>query len=472
MPLNFHDSLTKLERLSPEVLDRTTRRIRTDLGSVEWKMGICLLAMKRTGAFRKLGYSTLTDYAERALSLSGRKTGALLGAAEALEHLPLISRAFRRGEICWGKVRSLHGLATPETEKEWLKFASAHSTHEVASKVSLSPRNWKRHQALKAQLNGEPISEPEQVRRILSEDVSKKSTVSSHACSSEPEPSVAAEEKAQAKERDVNEPSRLDNKTPLEAERTAPPEPPKTIRIVFELTPDQFALYEQAESRVRARLGRRAPRAEVLQMMADEVLSSGTARARARHQVLVHTTEGSDEGWYETSRGILPVSPEILEEAKGRGEVLRTEVVTHTCDREEASETDERPAKAGPKKRIAIPSGVLRRLHARANHCCERCGVRGGRLDVHHTHAVSEGGGNDLELLRLLCPACHSLGHQPDYARKPHWRAAREKYQSALTASSALSSNSTSPSSRAQNRRYPLSMPVCTRRTPSTSRHC
>ena len=89
------------------------------------------------------------------------------------------------------------------------------------------------------------------------------------------------------------------------------------------MTPDQYALYEQAESRVRAQEGRRLPRAEVLKRMAESVLSQGTAKARARHQVLVHTMEGSEEAWYETERGVLPVASEVLEEALEGHEVLR-----------------------------------------------------------------------------------------------------------------------------------------------------
>ena len=96
----FKKSLDKLLSLSADALRGYCCRFRTDLGSAEWKMGLGLLALKRTGAFRELGYSTLSDFAERALSLSGRKVGQLLGAAEALEHLHLAlstSREARTG---------------------------------------------------------------------------------------------------------------------------------------------------------------------------------------------------------------------------------------------------------------------------------------------------------------------------------------------------------------------------------------
>lgn len=539
---NFQESLSALARLSPDSLDSASRRVRSALGGAEWKMGLCLLAVQRSGAYRRLGYSTLTDYAERALQLSGRKVASLLGAAEALEHLPLISEAFRRGKICWTKVRSLHGLATPETEEQWLRFAAAHSSHEVANKVALSPRNWKRHQALKAHLAGKPLATGEQVEQVLGaaeekpvaageeEDIRSDERDAAEGPTRESAGAEGPAKESPGAEGSDKEQPASDPSMPEMPPVPEMPEPPKTVRLVFELTPDQYALYEQAESRVRARVGRRIPRAEVLRLMADEVLSSGTARSRARHQVLVHTVEGSDEAWYDTGRGILPVSPEVLEEAKGAREVLRLDkpesgrgprkpevssetasdrAVNHLSDSrlaesesldvpeppfvgetcvssaetekrgmdvtvpsldspresvakhprdirsgagpdpqratrypefsarpegespKHASDSRRKPFKTsavstGPYKRTPIPSSTLRRLHARANNCCERCGARGGRLDVHHTQAVSEGGGNDLDSLKLLCRACHSLGHEADFARKVHWRSARE----------------------------------------------
>ena len=286
-------------------------------------------------------------------------------------------------------------------------------------------------------------------------------------------------------------------------DRPGPPSPPRTIRLVFELTPDQYALYEQAESRVRAQEGRRLPRAEVLKRMAESVLSQGTPKARARHQVLVHTMEGSEEAWYETERGVLPVASEVLEEALGGHEVLRlggdglvdavletpaseksgvqptveatkvteSEVelgtpakssqdeeqedvsdgsvdvhralqsrpghgttavehpLDHLCDSPEQQNDypSATPTSVSPPKRTAIPNATIRQVFARAGHRCECCGRKGGRLDVHHRDPVSEGGSSDPGCLELLCRACHTQSHEPDFENKAHWRAARER---------------------------------------------
>ena len=324
--MKFSEALRKLERLPPEVLDETSKRIRGDLGSAEWKMGLCLLAWSRSGAFRELGFATVSEYAERVLHLSGRKIGALLGAARALEHLPLLSEAFRRGEIGWCKVRVIHGVATPENEALWLEFALAHKAEEVAIKATMTPTAWKHHRALKASKRGEPMVSREEVSAILK---TVPATVNESERSGQGAETVSTQKLCGDSEESADELGATSEK-PTVPERPARipslPASPKSIRFVVELTPDQYALYEQAEIRVRAQAGRRLSRAQVVTKMAENLLNQGTARARAKHQVLIHTVEGLEQAWYHTDRGILPVSFEVLEEARQSGAVSRADV--------------------------------------------------------------------------------------------------------------------------------------------------
>ncbi len=402
MSESLNDALAKLERLRPEKLDEVSRRIREDLGGAEWRMSLCLLAMKRQSSFRKLGYSTLTDYAERALHLSGQKLGCLLGAAEVLEHLPLMSEAFRKGKIGWGKIRALKSVVTPETEQQWLDYALTHRTDQVVSKVTASPREWKHRGALKASLKGNPISHRSAVTQVL-------------------------------KSPEKNPPGDLPQE---ELPLLTRPEPaslnvkPQVIRFTVEMTPDQFAMYEAAVGRVQAQEGSRVSRGAAVARMAEALLDQGSSRARARHQVVVHTDSEKEEAYYETSKGQLPVSPEVLEEAlKPTGhEVVE---LKSTPDSHPEGNTRE-----GESSREYLPNATIRAVYARAGGCCERCGRRSGQLDIHHKKPVSEGGGNSLENLELLCRPCHTLEHQDDFELKPHWRAARASRQVPATLAS------------------------------------
>ena len=167
MLVAFGESLARLVGQSAESLHRNSRRWRRDLGCAEWWLGLCLLAWQRRGGLSELGYRSITDYAERALQLSGRKVAALLAVARALEHLPLFSNAYRRGEICWSKVRELQTLVTPETERLWLEFALAHRADEVERTVAMSPNEWKRQRALNASLAGVPIVDALELEKWL-----------------------------------------------------------------------------------------------------------------------------------------------------------------------------------------------------------------------------------------------------------------------------------------------------------------
>ena len=437
MSLSFQESLSSLGRLSAVLLDKTSRRIRKSLADSEWKMSLCLLAMVRSGGFRELGYATISEYGERALNLSGKKLAWLLGAARALEYLPILSQAFREGRIGWGKVRALQSLATPETEQQWLEFALENSTEAVARKVSMSPTHWKRHRALEASLRKESVVSREAVKEVLQE---------------EPRSGRLLEVRSSAEESQSVQPqAKLEEafgEGPEEGGSRLPTAPQK-IRVVVELTPGQFALYEAAEARVRAQAGKRLARADGITRMAEIVLDQGTARARARHQVLIHTCENCQNAWYETGEGVVPASPEVLEEALVKSTPLRVEslgteaIPSEPQDRESTPLGRERPnppgelpgetTSASPRHhatsstgRSHIPNSTLRALFARAGNSCERCGARGVPLDVHHIKPVCEGGGNTLQELRLYCRACHTLHHRKDLEEKPSWGRARE----------------------------------------------
>ena len=416
--LSFHESLADLSGLSVAVLDRKSRRIRKSLADAEWKMGLCLLAMVRTSGFRKLGYATISEYGEKVLSLSGKKLAQLLGTARALEHLPLLSQAFREGKVGWGKVRALQSLATPETEQEWLDFALVNTVEAVVKKVSLSPKQWKRQRALEASLRQEPLVKKEDVRGILG-----------------------------AKRVVAAQPRTLNSTVVVpEAKCVVSQSQPAKIRVVVEMSPDQFALYEAAERRVRAQEGKRIGRAEVVTRMAETVLAQGTSRARARHQVVIHHCDGCRKSWYETGAGVHSVKPEVLQEAVKKSDPLRVDAVIERtladssrgedvakdkkskANRPKDTESDSQEIPRGDfekAKRDYIPTATVRALFARAANRCERCGARAPRLDIHHTTPVCEGGGSLLEDLKLYCRACHTLHHERDFESKPVWQRAK-----------------------------------------------
>ena len=194
-------------------------------------------------------------------------------------------------------------------------------------------------------------------------------------------------------------------------------------------------------------------RGQVLAILAERFLESGTARSRAKHQVVIHRSSDG-QAWYETERGALPVAPQVLEQAEksrikpsfadddsrprpGRASsplVLDTEVEVEERDAgQSACQIDKKGVGTIETEVSALPgrkeiaTGVLRSVFTRASHRCERCGDSSTPLHVHHQRPVSEGGTNDIAGLELLCWPCHAGHHDADYQTKPHWATARRK---------------------------------------------
>jgi hypothetical protein len=323
MPLCLKESLEKLVRLSPEDLHRVNLRVRQKLGGIEWQMGLCLLATAREKRYLPLRYSSLYEYAEKALGMSGQKACTLMRSARALEHLPLMSAAYQEGRLCWGKLRALQTVVTPETEKEWLNFALEHHTNAVERAVAASPRAWKKQQALEASLAAKPIAATQEVAAVLKQQSVLEETVQHTApvvSRIESQGSLGPLELASGGVADS-----LGICSPR-GDETGEPEPapslgelaPRTISVTIKLTPDQFAVYEAAQQHARAQMGRRADSAALLVHMCQAQLASASSRTRLRYQVIVHTTPDRSHAWYETERGALPVSPEVLQAAEDK----------------------------------------------------------------------------------------------------------------------------------------------------------
>ena len=112
-----------------------TRLARSRAG-LDFEEGRWLVAAWRHSVHVHLGYGSFGEYAERLFGYSVRLTQDKLRVAEALELLPAMAAALRRGEICWSMLRELTRVATPPTETEWLAAARGRTVREVERLVS------------------------------------------------------------------------------------------------------------------------------------------------------------------------------------------------------------------------------------------------------------------------------------------------------------------------------------------------
>ncbi len=354
MSLCLKRSLRKLKRLAPQKLHGVNLRIRNDLGASEWKMGVCLLATARNKRYLDLGYASLNEYAEKSLKLSGKKAYLLMLTARALEHLPLFSAAYQEGLLCWGKLRALQSVVTPETEKTWLAYSLEHNSTRVVSAVAMSPRAWKKQQGLNASLKQKPFVQPPDVQEVFDQVAAEQTRIKEAESSKVP----AAESESSASPASLSAedaPRRVPSgespaaKPPVEradpekldvsGERADPVEPggplaeenlgrerplappsladmaAKKIRVTVEFTPDQYAFFEMSERCAKAQIGGRVDRAAAVVRMCEAHLASTTSRTRLKYQVVVHTSADGEQGWYETAQGPLPASAEAVRQA-------------------------------------------------------------------------------------------------------------------------------------------------------------
>ncbi|MGE0495839.1 MAG: HNH endonuclease [Vulcanimicrobiota bacterium] len=203
----------------------------------------------------------------------------------------------------------------------------------------------------------------------------------------------------------------------LEAERQAQPEqaegvpeaPPQLISVTLRFTPEQYAVLEQAVSLARARAGKRISREAAVIALSQGTLAAADSRSKVRHQVSVWVDPESGRGFYDTERGQLPAPNRVIAEALANSPVVPKQT---------------NPDQAAGRRSIPIPQ--LRAVYARAQGRCENCGCKGGALQVHHCRAVSRGGRNRARELKLLCPGCHAVTHEADFAEDAGWRAARK----------------------------------------------
>lgn len=110
--------------------------VRRERAGLDFREGQCLLAARRAGAHREMGYASFAEYVERVLGYGPRVTFDKLRVAEALESLPRLSRGLRDGALSFSQVRELTRVATAETEQIWLERAKFCTARQVEKLVS------------------------------------------------------------------------------------------------------------------------------------------------------------------------------------------------------------------------------------------------------------------------------------------------------------------------------------------------
>jgi len=180
---------------------------------------------------------------------------------------------------------------------------------------------------------------------------------------------------------------------------------PRTVRVTVELTPEQFALLDQAIGTIGRELGT-ADAADALELIARAYLARvGEARPALRQQIVVHRCRECRQEWRETSKGRVPARVSDRE---------ATEVV-EVDDPEEEQELDGNShvrTRDAAKLSRYIPRSVVRNVRWRDEGRCQVPGCLNGRWSqLHHVRFFSRGGGHRTRNLLTLCTQHHRQLH-------------------------------------------------------------
>ena len=92
----------------------------------------------RRRLYRRLGYSSINQYAQVELKFSKTRTGDFVQLARKLDDLPAVREAIANGEVGYTKAREIVKVASPENEAGWVAEAKENSRRELARKVAVA----------------------------------------------------------------------------------------------------------------------------------------------------------------------------------------------------------------------------------------------------------------------------------------------------------------------------------------------
>jgi hypothetical protein len=122
------------------VLDGWLRRLAAQDARCRLVLGRLAAPFLRSRAAQQLGFARIDDYARERLGLSGRELQSLAHVVGRLADLPGLRAAFHGGRLSWAQVRLLVGVATADTEAEWLARAPGSSTRELEAAIREAER--------------------------------------------------------------------------------------------------------------------------------------------------------------------------------------------------------------------------------------------------------------------------------------------------------------------------------------------
>lgn len=279
--------------------------------------------------YRELGFSTMRAYALEKLGFSKTRAGDFIHLARRLKELPAVKEQLVKGKMGYTVAREIASVADATNQEAWVKEARGKSRREVVVAVKRAKQ--------------EALANPNQGELM-------------------PRPAAPG------------------------------PKAVVPVRVSFELTPLQYAQYEE----MLAAIGHRGDKAELLldAVAALGGTSENTPRGVSTHQphTQIHILK------CPTCRDAAVATPQ--------GEIKLSPTES------DAAHCDAQIHEAGQSNKSTIPPKTRREVLTRDRHNCRRKGCHHTRhLHIHHLVPRAAGGTNHSDNLVTLCGQCHQLWH-------------------------------------------------------------
>ena len=187
------------------------------------------------------------------------------------------------------------------------------------------------------------------------------------------------------------------------------------MRVTVDLTPEQFALLDQALGAIRRRLGTEDP-ADALELITQAYLARvGEDVPALRQQIVVHRCRTCRAEWRETSKGRVParVDAHAVTEVVEVDEPDDDGNVTPQQHESDSDGTFHVESHGASRRSRYIPRDVLRNVHRRDEGRCQVPGCLNGRWSqLHHIRFFARGGGHRTRNLLTLCTQHHRQLHE------------------------------------------------------------
>ena len=176
---------------------------------------------------------------------------------------------------------------------------------------------------------------------------------------------------------------------------TDPDPRPRVLR--FEITPETYALFREAQQRITTHAGRIVSDDEVIDAMCRAVLARAVDdEANAPpYQIAITVCDECERAWQDGAGTPIEVGSEVVAVAR--------------CDAQTIGRVDGNSRQRASR---TISPALRRQVLRRDHHRCVVPGCRATRwIEVHHLHERAKGGANEAMNLACLCASHHRQLH-------------------------------------------------------------